>query len=672
MQRTLHVLSVLIFMFSTSFSQTVLLDYESAETSANFQIFGGNLEGTFSQTIANPNPTGINTSSMVEEFKKASDAPVWGGGFADPSGGVDLTNAVQICADIHIDHEAPIRMKLENSGTTSNWENDMMYTSVNEWGQLCWDITIPSADGGVAAAGNVFPRIVFFMDWNIAGSGTETVYFIDNIVVIPALTVTTILDYETAETSGAFQIFGGNLEGTFSQTIANPNPTGINSSTMVEEFKKASDAPVWGGGFSDVASGIDLTNAVQVCADFHVDHETPVRMKLENSGTTSNWENDMMYTSVNEWGQLCWDITIPSADGGVAAAGNIFPRIVFFMDWNIAGNGTETIYYIDNVVVKSTGGAPEPVEVTFRVDMSEYSGNPADVFVRGSFDNYSEDNMMTAGNGDIWTATVEILPGAYDYKFWISGTDTWEAFTGLEECVQNVGGEINRNLAVSENVTLEPVVWNSCFVKGDEVMISFELGTDHITVAPEGIWVAGGGNFDAPGGRFKMNDDDNDGIYTLEIPRQKGFSSFYTFANGSCPDFSCKEDIAGLSCGDPDNFNDRFLAADEDLLISTCFGSCSEDATACLTGTNDFEVVTDLFEINPTLVEDFSIVTFNTNDQTERQINVVSTLGHVVKSATVGASQNTWQLDATQLSGGIYFVQIQQGLLVQTTKILIY
>jgi len=203
-------------------------------------------------------------------------------------------------------------------------------------------------------------------------------------------------------------------------------------------------------------------------------------------------------------------------------------------------------------------------------------------------------------------------------------------------------------------------------------MISFQLGTDHIVVDPEGIWVAGGGNFDAPGGRFKMNDDDNDGIYTLEIPRQKGFTSFYTFANGNCPDYSCKEDIAGLACSDPDNFNDRQLTADADLVISTCFGSCSDDATACLVGTNDFETVTDLFEINPTIVEDYSILTFKNSDKTERQINVVSTIGNIIMNAEVDGFQNSWTLDATALSSGIYFVQVQEGLSIQTTKILIY
>jgi len=164
MQKTLLLFSAIFLMFSTAFSQTVVLDFETTETSATFQFFGGNLEGTFSETIANPNPTGINTSGMVMEFKKASDAPTWGGGFGDPPGGIDLTNASQVCADIHVTQETPVRLKLENSGTVGNWENDMTTSTINEWGQVCWDVTIPTLGGAdVAKAQHLFQPLFWIM-----------------------------------------------------------------------------------------------------------------------------------------------------------------------------------------------------------------------------------------------------------------------------------------------------------------------------------------------------------------------------------------------------------------------------------------------------------------------------------------------------------------------------
>ena len=56
--------------------------------------------------------------------------------------------------------------------------------------------------------------------------------------------------------------------------------------------------------------------------------------------------------------------------------------------------------------------------------------------------------------------------------------------------------------------------------------------------------------------------------------------SYYTFLNGNCPDYSCKENLAGLPCGDPSNFNDRFLpAVMSDTTILVCFENCADDGS---------------------------------------------------------------------------------------------
>jgi len=55
-----------------------------------------------------------------------------------------------------------------------------------------------------------------------------------------------------------------------------------------------------------------------------------------------------------------------------------------------------------------------------------------------------------------------------------------------------------------------------------------------------------------------------------------GFESYYTFTNGACGDYSCKEMIAGQDCSNPDNFDDRFMSlpAGETTIIA-CFEECS-------------------------------------------------------------------------------------------------
>jgi hypothetical protein len=113
----------------------------------------------------------------------------------------------------------------------------------------------------------------------------------------------------------------------------------------------------------------------------------------------------------------------------------------------------------------------------------------------------------------------------------------------------------------------------------DSVDITFSVNTSWITVDPAGLFLAGGGNFGNPGDN-PMSDSDGDGVWEITVRQPKGFSSHYTFTNGNCPGWTCKEDIMGQSCADPNNFNDRFLPGVwSDTTLTTCFGWCSDDGS---------------------------------------------------------------------------------------------
>ena len=73
---------------------------------------------------------------------------------------------------------------------------------------------------------------------------------------------------------------------------------------------------------------------------------------------------------------------------------------------------------------------------------------------------------------------------------------------------------------------------------------------------------------------------DGDGIWTLTLEVASGYTGYYTFTNGACGDWSCKENIAGQDCANPVNYNDRHLEnITEDTVINTCFGQCSTDGS---------------------------------------------------------------------------------------------
>ena len=117
----------------------------------------------------------------------------------------------------------------------------------------------------------------------------------------------------------------------------------------------------------------------------------------------------------------------------------------------------------------------------------------------------------------------------------------------------------------------------------DSVDITMQINTANIvanggTVSADGIYLAGGAGFGVPGDNPAV--DLGNGIWEVTVKRAKGFSSFYTFLNGNCPAWNCKEDLSGQPCGDPNNFNDRWLpGVYSDTTILACFGSCESDGT---------------------------------------------------------------------------------------------
>ncbi|MGB0931266.1 MAG: hypothetical protein ACPGVB_10845, partial [Chitinophagales bacterium] len=122
---------------------------------------------------------------------------------------------------------------------------------------------------------------------------------------------TTILDFESAETSTMFQSFGGNQEGVVNGAVENPNRSGINTSDNVLVHVKGADAPTFGGAFSNPnpSRQIDFTSTTQVCVKVHMDHIGKVSLKFEEDANGgANWLGTKPNTKMNEWEEICFDV----------------------------------------------------------------------------------------------------------------------------------------------------------------------------------------------------------------------------------------------------------------------------------------------------------------------------------------------------------------------------
>lgn len=401
---------------------------------------------------------------------------------------------------------------------------------------------------------------------------------------------TTILDFETEETSANYQYFeNGDLNGTSAAIIDNPDPTGINTSANVLELVERG-VDNGGQSFTGVfpnpthQRAVDLTTATQVCVDVWMPEISTVSVKLEE-GTSSNWIRTIANTTTNAWEQLCFDTSLPGLENPmIPAAGNTYNKVVLFTGLNEIP-AEDLTYYFDNVIVQE--GTTSQVDVTFSVDVNDFDGDVASVGVAGTFNDFTaSDNLLTDEDEDgIYEGTFEFASGTYEYLFVVNG-DQFESLATTAECVKvTIGGAgevfVNRESTFVEDVTLGTVAFGSCYARGESVDITFNVGTSNIVVDDSGVYIAGGGNFGNPGD-FRLTDEDEDGVYTITFERQRGFNSFYAFTNGACPNYSCKEQLGGLPCGDPENFNDRsFPGVTQDTVISACFGSCETDTGAC-------------------------------------------------------------------------------------------
>ena len=321
------------------------------------------------------------------------------------------------------------------------------------------------------------------------------------------------------------------------------------------------------------------------------------------------------------------------------------------------------------------------VNITFELNVATLgtSLDPAGPFVAGgSAFGFPGDHPMTDLDGDgIYTVTISKPMGTSSNFTFLNGN------CGDWSCKENLAGlpcgdpnNYNDRFLppVMQDTTIQACFGQctndgSCIIVTDSIDVTFMVNTASIaTIDPAGIFMAGGGNFGNPGDNAMM-DSDNDGIYEITFRMAKGFASFYTFTNGACGDWSCKEDLAGLPCGDPNNFNDRYFAgAYSDTTIMHCFGQCATDGS-CATNTTDILTDNSLFNIQPTLVNNFATVTF-VNNATEKQLVVMSAVGQVMISTTIN-NTDTYQIDASRFTNGIYFIMVQSGESKSTKKFVV-
>jgi len=157
-------------------------------------------------------------------------------------------------------------------------------------------------------------------------------------------------------------------------------------------------------------------------------------------------------------------------------------------------------------------------------------------------------------------------------------------------CTITTGGFTNRYATFGNaDTTLPAVCWEDCAACAGptDFAVTFMVNTANITVGTNGLYLGGGviGGANA----VQLLDPDGDGIYvgTDTLNGSNGGNFIFLNSPANASDWNAKENLAGLACADPSNYNDRILPTfTQDTTLMFCFGNCSADTSCTVTSTN--------------------------------------------------------------------------------------
>lgn len=232
------------------------------------------------------------------------------------------------------------------------------------------------------------------------------------------------------------------------------------------------------------------------------------------------------------------------------------------------------------------------VDVTFNLNMSTVETNPSGVFLcAGPFGTPGTTPMTDDDGDDVWTVTVQLTQGSNTiYSFANGNCPDWSCKENIvgQDCA--VGQWADRQLTDVQPGTIINTCFGQCSntltcASIEEVEVTFNLNMNSVTTSPDGVFLCAGA-FGAPG-TTPMSDPDGDDVWTVTVGLPEGTFTVYSFANGNCPDYSCKEDIQGQDCAVGEWADRQLEDVQAGTVINTCFNQCSttldcEPAQPCI------------------------------------------------------------------------------------------
>jgi len=249
---------------------------------------------------------------------------------------------------------------------------------------------------------------------------------------------------------------------------------------------------------------------------------------------------------------------------------------------------------------------PSSYAVTLELNASTIYANggvigPNGMYAGGGFlgDAMAAPMIQSTVDTNIWTAVVNVPagPGPFHYTFLNSPSNGGDWGTKEDLSGLICGDPSNYNDRLLPTITADTTIqhcFGNCASDGTCVppvlptnAVTLTLNTSNITnygtsIGPNGMYVGGGFLGDALAVPM-IQSQANPNLWTATVNVVPGSGpNYYIFLNSPTNggDWAAKEDLSGLSCGDPNSWNDRLLPnITSDTTIQHCFGSCQTDGS---------------------------------------------------------------------------------------------
>ncbi|HZX23737.1 MAG TPA: hypothetical protein VFF18_09385, partial [Woeseiaceae bacterium] len=326
---------------------TTSVNFEGDTSSLSFDNFGGG-EST---VIANPDPSGINTSGQVVQMTRTSES-TFGGSTLALSEGVDWSQGEIFRMKVWSQRTVPVLFKVEGAPPA---EQSGTHDGGGVWQELCFDFTGNTAGAPVTG-------ISIFFDLgavgDVANDPDNWTFFYDDIqqtsepcTVPPVEPEFATITFDDPETTYTLIDFGGT-----SSTVTNDPDGGANQVVLTV---KTAAAQVWAGttvstlpGEAVPAIPLDADNTQMSVRVFSPDAGIPVLLKIEDASNAAVFVEALASTTaVNTWETLTFDFSNPQQGSAFDPTATYNKVSIFFNFGTDGATAGEKSYYFDDIAV---------------------------------------------------------------------------------------------------------------------------------------------------------------------------------------------------------------------------------------------------------------------------------------------------------------------------------